>query len=135
MPGNNIEVTGMKELLRNLKLVEEVPHTKEAKQIFFDAGKIVRNYARHFAPYGKTRTKGTHLRDAILVSKGPLLFTDVLVTVRYKRPGAPHAHLIEFGTVKSPAHPFMRPAASTAKVQVQEVIKKQLIALIKATPR
>src|SRR5687767_4229075 len=95
-----VEVKGLDQLFRNLDLVGKVPTTKEGKEVFFRAGKIVRKYARYFAPYGKDRKKGTHLRDAILVSRGPLAFPDVLVTVRYRRPGAPHAHLLEFGTVK-----------------------------------
>lgn len=130
-----VEVKGLNELFRNLDLVGKVPKTEEAKQVFFDAGKIVRKYARYFAPYDKKRKKGTHLRDAILVSKGPLAFTDVLVTVRYKRPGAPHAHLIEFGTVRMAARPFMRPAASTAKGEVQQLLHEEILKLIKAAPK
>src|SRR5688500_7676724 len=105
-----IEVIGLEKLFRNLDLIEKVPKTEEAKAVFHRAGLIVRKYARYYAPYDKGRKKGTHLRDAILVSDGPLAFTDVLVTVRYKRPGAPHAHLIEFGSVRHRAYPFMRPA-------------------------
>lgn len=130
-----VEIRGLNELFRNLDLVGKVPNTKAAKAVFHKAGLVVRKYARFYAPYDKKRKKGTHLRDAILVSDGPLAFTDVLVTVRYKRPGAPHAHLLEFGTVRARAYPFMRPAASTAKGEVAEMLKKDVLALIKATPK
>jgi HK97 gp10 family phage protein len=130
-----VEIQGLDKLFRNLDLISAVPRTKEAKRIFHRAGLIVRRYARYFAPYDPGRKKGTHLRDAILVSDGPLLFSDVLVTVRYKRPGAPHAHLLEFGTVKMAARPFMRPAAATAKSEVHDLLKKEILALVKATPK
>jgi len=130
-----VEIKGLNELFRNLDLVGKVPNTKEAKRVFHKAGLVVRKYARFYAPYDKKRKKGTHLRDAILVSDGPLTFTDVLVTVRSKRPGAPHAHLLEFGTVRNRAYPFMRPAAATARGEVAETLKKDILALIKATPK
>jgi HK97 gp10 family phage protein len=130
-----VEVKGLDKLFRNLDLIGKVPQTKEAKAVFHKAGLVVRKYARYFAPYDKKRKKGTHLRDAILVSDGPLAFTDVLVTVRYKRPGAPHAHLIEFGTVKNPAYPFMRPAAATSEREVEQIIHRGILALIKTAPK
>jgi len=130
-----VSIAGMDRLMRNIKLVGEVPNTAAAKAVFHKAGLVVRKYAMYFAPYDPKRKKGTHLREAILVSDGPLAFTDVLVTVRYRRPGAPHAHLIEFGTVKSGAHPFMRPAAATAAGEVQAIIHKELMPLIKGAPK
>lgn len=130
-----VEIQGLEKLFRNIDLVGKVPATKEAKAVFHKAGLVVRKYARYYAPYDPERKKGTHLRDAILVSDGPRVFTDVLVTVRYKRPGAPHAHLLEFGTVKMRARPFMRPAASTAKSEVETIIRKEILALIKAAPK
>lgn len=130
-----MKLEGLEKLFRNNDLIARVPNTKAGKAIFHRGGLVVRKYARYFAPYNKDRKKGTHLRDAILVSDGPLAFTDVLVTVRYKRPGAPHAHLLEFGTVKMAARPFMRPAASTARGEVESLIKKELLALIKSTPK
>lgn len=125
----------MRRLENNIELLKKCPHTKEAKKIFHRYGLVVRKWARYFAPYDPKRKKGEHLRDAILVSDGPLAFTDCLVTVRYKRPGAPHAHLQEFGTVRMAAHPFMRPAASTAAAEVGDGMKRDILELIKATPR
>lgn len=130
-----VEVLGLDKLARNLELVGKVPKTKDAKAVYHKAGLVVRRWARYFAPFDSERKKGTHLRDAILVSDGPLAFTNSLVTVRYKRPGAPHAHLLEFGTVKMAARPFMRPAASTARGEVESIIKSEILKLIKAAPR
>lgn len=64
------------------------------------------------------------LRDAVIVRRIPpaetVLDSEHIVTVRgrgkpYNKKGqkiarAPHAHFVEFGTVKMPAEPFLRPA-------------------------
>ncbi len=130
-----IEMIGLNKLASNLELLAQIPKTAEAKAVFVKAAQPIRKWARYFAPYDKNRKKGTHLRDAILVSPGPKIFPDVLVVVRYKRPGAPHAHLLEFGTVKMAPHPFMRPAVSTGRGEVEQILHKDLLALIKSTPR
>lgn len=130
-----IELIGLPKLFSNLELLEKLPKTRQTKKVLHGAGLVVRKWARYYAPYDKNRKKGTHLRDAILVSDGPLAFTDVLVVVRYKRPGAPHAHLPEFGTVKMAARPYMRPAAATARPEVEQIIHKELLSLIVNTPK
>lgn len=50
------------------------------------------------------------LRDNVIVKRvtESRLTSEHMVTVRTKK--APHAHLVEFGTVKMPAEPFLRPA-------------------------
>lgn len=62
------------------------------------------------------------LRDAVIVKKRgrseSRLTSEHIVTVRGRGKetkksvqfGAPHAHLVEFGTVNMPAEPFLRPA-------------------------
>lgn len=130
-----ISISGLGRLDANLELLKKVQNTPEAKKIYHTAGLAVRKWARYYAPYDKHRKKGTHLRDAILVSDGPRAFSNSLVVVRYKRPGAPHAHLLEFGTVKMRAYPFMRPAASTAKGEVEKILHTEILKLIKATPK
>jgi HK97 gp10 family phage protein len=130
-----VTVSGLDQLDKNVALLRRLPYTEEAKKVFMDAGRIVRDRARDYAPFDSGRKKGTHLRDAILVSPGPKSFPDVLVTVRYRRPGAPHAHLVEFGTVKMAARPFLRPAVSATRLQVQAQIKREFLQLIKETPK
>lgn len=45
------------------------------------------------------------------------------IDVRYT---APHAHLLEFGTVKMPAHPYLRPAWDGNKQAALESVKTEL---------
>jgi HK97 gp10 family phage protein len=54
------------------------------------------------------------LQDAIYWVFSPEKSTDSQKTYRisWNKRKAPHGHLIEFGTSRSPAHPFLRPAFS-----------------------
>ncbi|GAB6170937.1 HK97 gp10 family phage protein [Paradesulfitobacterium aromaticivorans] len=42
------------------------------------------------------------------------------------RAKAPHAHLVEFGTSRAAAHPFLQPALEKNKQEVTEIIKTKL---------
>jgi len=131
-----VDVVGLPNALQNLARVAASVNTPAAKKVYIEAGWRVAVWARYYAPFDSSRgKKGAHLRDSILVTPGPLLWTDVLVTVRYKRPGAPHAHLIEFGTSKFGGHPFMRPAVATAAKEVEAILRKGLLQVIAAAPR
>ena len=131
-----VEIEGLDQLMNNLNLVGNVPASAAAKAVFHQAGLVVRRYARFYAPFDPDRKKGTHLRDAILVSDGPKQYPNVLVVVSYKmKGGAPHAHLLEFGTVKMSARPYMRPASATAKPEVEWIIHDGILELIKGAPR
>jgi HK97 gp10 family phage protein len=123
-------IEGFKELQDKFAAVIDAPSAKEAKQLYYEQGRILRNQARENAPYDPGRKKGTHLKDAIFVSAGPEEKPDVLVGVRYKAPGAPHAHLVEFGTSKMPANPFFRKAIAQAGPTIASNIKSGLIQII-----
>jgi len=43
-------------------------------------------------------------------------------------PGARHAHLVEFGTVKTEANPFMRRTISKTRRKTTQIVKKHLSA-------
>ena len=114
----------------NLAKLGKLPFTKQAKRVYAGAAEKVQKRAKELAPYDEGRMKGTHLRDAIVIGYGPLGLSDVVVAVRYKRPGAPHSHLIEFGTVKMRARPFMRPAAAQMAGAVGAKLKQDMLDLI-----
>lgn len=131
---NRVEMVGIDELDRNIGRIIKNIKSKDLKvKVLRPAARPVWSLARQYAPYDPTRKKGTHLRDAILISDGASIYQDVLVVVRYKRPGAPHAHLLEFGTVRMAARPFMRPAASAAAPEVRQIIAEELIPFIQSS--
>ena len=114
-----------------------------------DCAGIMRDNIRMLAPYDPTRTKGAHLRDAIVAKtfsrqtyEQPAAF--VAIDYRY----GPHAHLVEFGTTERytkgtakewkaraggakgrgyrghmPAHPFFRPGADMSRGMIMMKLK------------
>lgn len=78
------------------------------------------------------------LRDSIIVKKIPKsqsrLTSEHIVTVRgrgkvskktgVRQTSAPHASLVEFGTVNMPAEPFLRPAFDQRKTEAVQVMKE-----------
>lgn len=62
------------------------------------------------------------LRDSIyqVQSKDNSTDTKAVYHVAWNHRKAPHGHLIEFGTSRAPAHPFLRPAYEATK---QEAIQ------------
>jgi len=71
-----------------------------------DCAGIMRDNIKMLAPYDPTRKKGAHLRDAIVAKtfsrqtyEQPAAFVAIDYSV-FGKHGAPHAHLVEFGTVE-----------------------------------
>ena len=50
--------------------------------------------------------------------------------VSWNRKKAPHGHLIEFGTSRSPANPFLRPAYEAAKKQAFAAAMEKMKAVL-----
>lgn len=128
-----VQVTGIDRALKNIARLAGSMNAPAAKRVYVKAAWRVALRASYLAPYDSKRKKGTHLRDAILVSPGPLFYSNALVGVRYRRPGAPHAHLVEFGTTRMQARPFMRPAAVSTAGEVQVVLREGLEQVIAST--
>jgi len=96
-----------------LKQLPEETQKKVVRRSVAAGARVIRDGARELAPYDPSRSEGTHLRDAVMVKR--LQGTNDIMrigTLTGSSPkGAPHAHLVEFGTVKMSAKPFLRPAA------------------------
>jgi len=105
------------ELVQKLEALGAAVDGKRIIDALMVAAMTVRNEIRSRAPYDPKRKQGTHLRDAIFAGrgqpekdpKGP----SVLFGVNYKR--APHAHLLEYGTVKMSAKPYFRPGVTASR--------------------
>lgn len=131
-------IEGLKEIQDKLsKIVNEVTG-REMKRVYLDAGKELRDQIRRNAPYDPKRKKGVHLRDAIFANAGPENIPNVLVGVRIGRKyrgGAPHAWLIEYGSSRSRAQPYLRPALSQKGPQIGRTIKDGLLDIIAKNTR
>lgn len=124
------QIEGLEEIQARLAKIINGVTGKEAKQTYYEGGKLLRDQAVYNAPYDPGRKKGTHLRDAIFVSWGDDNKPNVLVGVRYNPKGAPHAHLVEYGTVKMSPSPYFRPAVGQTASVIAATIKNGLQAII-----
>ena len=69
--------------------------------------------------------KTGRLRDSLVVKKDRTRPGVVVVHVGATY-AAPHAHLVEFGTVNSPARPFLRPAYDANRMAVLSRLRKEV---------
>lgn len=88
-----------------------------------DGANIVLDEAIRLAPLGPTGNLKRGLVAKKFQRKGE---SQAFVAVDYRI--APHAHLVEYGTVKTRPHPFLRPAADTKQEEVARAVEKRIIA-------
>lgn len=130
MPGTiSAKVEGLQKLGESMRLLA----TKEARGIAVGmtgvGARVIKRAAVRNIEASPSVETGS-LRDAVIVKKVPKseaqYTSEHVVTVRgrgkpankkgQKIARAPHAHLVEFGTVHMPAEPFLRPAFDSEKM-------------------
>lgn len=135
----SVEVKGLRELGENMRKLSAKVSNRIASQATNAAAQLVKKQAKvniQTSPSVVTRS----LLESVIVKKIPKSQHDVTsmhaVTVRgrgkkIKKTGmlqkaAPHAHFVEFGTVKMPAEPFLAPAFEQEKGFAVAAMKKKL---------
>jgi HK97 gp10 family phage protein len=90
------------------------------EHILLEGAEKVRDALKEAAPVGPTgNLKKSPIAKAMPKSKQPVAIAGI------DRKIAPHAHFIEFGTVKMAARPFFRPTWDRLREEVgQEVVEK-----------
>jgi HK97 gp10 family phage protein len=126
--GESTGFQGQRAVIAKLKEIMNATNAREVKQVYYEAGTILRDQIRANAPRSTTRKSGTHLADAVFVNWGRDDAPDVLVGVNYKK--APHAHWLEYGNARTAAQPYMRPAISQTVPRIAQKIKDGLLAVI-----
>ena len=123
----------MSEAKATVKLVwhgdEIVKRLIEAQRHTISQGvNLMRDSAKRRCPFGPTRQRGIHLVETIKarMKKG---FPEGYVTCGGKE--APHAHLVEDGTVKMRAQPFMRPAFDENVNTVKDMHRREMKKVVK----
>lgn len=116
-----IRVEGIDEMLEKVRTLKVIPGN--AKRTFVRAAAVIRDEAKDLVP-----VKTGRLRDAIFAGPGDPKKPDALVGVNQnaKRGGAPYAHIIEYGSSKRKAFPFMRPAMVAARPMAARIIAEGL---------
>lgn len=135
----SVRVDGLRELGAALKELGNVVGTRIARASTAAGARIVKDQAIANVVRSPSVDTGS-LRDSIITKRAPKgetrLTSEHIVTVRGRgKPAnkkgqrinrAPHASMVEFGTVNMPAEPFLRPAFETTKGAAVEAIKGAL---------
>lgn len=138
-----LEITGIEELEKNFKRLEEMTTQRKAlsaiERGFKNAAKPMLNKAKQYAPYKTGGLEGSikitnTIPGSTRKAKGEIRF--------YVRSTAPHAHIIEYGTGpryhadgkyvgSSPPDPFLRPAFEEEWKTALEGLESEIAAAIK----
>ncbi len=116
------EWVGIPEMLKRIDRISKRMATG-VKAVYVRAAMVVRDEARDMVP-----VKTGRLKRAIFAGGGTPSKSNALVGVNQnaKRGGAPYAHIVEFGSSRQDAHPFMRPAIRAARPLAAQIIAEGL---------
>lgn len=147
-----ISLQGKPETLAAFARVKSLMNSSEVQDAILPAAMVVRDLAKRLVNLGPG--KGGHLRDFIFATKGKLAKGETGATADFARSiygdefgnaagpsviagidlkKAPHAALVEFGhggPHPAPPHPFMRPAAASARPLAIQIIEDGLRRLL-----
>lgn len=139
----SVRMEGVTELRKRFGELAVCLDAGHAEPIILQGAQRTAGAARAKAPYDpkrRPRTRRTrkgelvpnvHLRDAIVAKTLKRRGRDPAPAIAaVDRKLAPHAHLLEYGTAKMAARPFLRPAWNETKVQVLSDIVKGFRTLI-----
>jgi HK97 gp10 family phage protein len=141
-----VEVKGLQELGERLRLMKSEVSLKIGRQAVNAGAQVIKKQAIANAPIWPKPHKlegvmvpSGNLKKNIVVKKikSPLV-AEYIVTVRGKKKdayAARYGRLVEFGTVKMAAEPYLRPAFDSKKSEAVEAIKAKLIAGIEKAER
>lgn len=120
----SLKVDGVTELQRKItSLIAALDEPIGVGQIFLGVAVVVRDDARGRAP-----VKTGNLRANIFAGIRRTKVTSAVVGCRVKK--VPYCWYVEFGTPRSPAHPFLRPAAIARSSDGLEIAARGLTGLI-----
>lgn len=138
-----IQVLGLRELGVAMQGLSDDMRTKVARQAVAAGAGVVRKAARDKAPVDSgnlkaslimKRVKETNLTEEYIVTPRKGRTRDVKAAKRGQGKlgkDAYYARFVEFGTVKAPAQPFMRPALEDNVQRATQAIADRLRARIK----
>lgn len=111
----DFEINGMDVFEKNTeKLADSISHKNMGGSLFKRA-EMLRDRIRDKAPLGPT---GNLKRSPMAKLMPERRNFPAVAIAGIDRVIAPHAHLIEFGTSRAPAYPFLRPAVDEMKESI-----------------
>jgi HK97 gp10 family phage protein len=119
------KVEGLDEILANMSKVLNKTSGAEAKEVYLAAALKLRDKARQ-----NVNVVTGNLRRGIFAARGDENKSNALVGVNYRI--APHAHLVEYGTVRMAARPYLRPALTMTGPEIARMIREGLLKIIES---
>ncbi len=131
-----MQISGLKELADRLREIGPDIERNALRSGVSAAAVLIRNQAKATNPDDTGRTDRALYAKFIREKSGPNQATYYVGVrsgskERRKDRDAWYWRLVEFGTVKMPARPFMRPAFESKKMQAVEAIKERIQKRIK----
>ena len=135
-----VHVEGLRELGEKMRLLDAKVSTRLATRATGKAANVIKKLAKQKIQSNPSIDTGS-LLNSVIVKKIPKsqtsLTSEHIVTVRgrgkpkinkkgVKQAQAPHASLVEYGTVKMKAEPYMRPAFDNGKAGALATIVETL---------
>lgn len=100
----NMSLDGVDELNKKVERMQQNLSYENMEKIMLESAEEVKKGLVAAAPVGPTgNLRRSPIAKAMPKSRAPVVIAGI------DRKIAPHAHLVEFGTVKMPAQPFFRP--------------------------
>ncbi len=121
------KVEGLADLADAVEKLKGKVSGDEVRRVLMRGAFVIRDEAKARVPVDTGK-----LKESIIATYGKKDPDDlnVLVGVKYGKGGAPHAHLVEFGTSKMQPRRFFRPAVTAKKNETGEIIAEGLRKLI-----
>jgi len=112
-----LETHGMKELVANLEKIAKAAMDTEpkVKQVLLKPAEAIRDHAKSIVP-----VRTGNLRDAIYATTGPADLPGAIAGVSLN--AAPYAADVEYGTSRTPAQPYFRPAVTQTEARYADDI-------------
>lgn len=131
-------ILGGKELENALKQLPKATGKSVLRRALRNAAKPTALVAESLAPRGPTGNLQASIEITTRLKKSQQRggkFPGVEVYVGASTPTGSHAHLIEFGTVKMAAQPFLRPAWDSTKQKVLDAISDEIWKALRKSAR
>lgn len=126
-----VEVEGLDEAVRRVRSLTSSLEAKEVEQVLVKGMRVVRDEAKQRVPV-RTGLLKSAIKARIGKRRGKFV-ANAFAAVDYKK--APHAYLVEYGTRRSQAKPYFRPAWDNKKDQVKKQIEEDLRKLLEGALR
>ena len=131
----SMDTQGYDQTIANLDALPAAMAARVTGRGLLAAARVVRKRAREIVPVEtgllKKSLYAASAKSIIETSRGRRKLGGTAAVVG-TRATAPHAHLVEFGTVRAPAHPFLGPAITgTTNAQLDALARETVAAMNK----